>query len=106
MSRLELIVIILSAGLVGIGAAEFMQQNLGAAFMCVGASLKMLAGLGRMPVIDFEKLMNAKTVEEIDSVLEEQKAKNEEKKPWLRWISEFSTYLFLGGFFIFLVDSF
>ena len=50
MSRLELIVIILSAGLVGIGAAEFMQQNLGAAFMCVGASLKMLAGLGRMPL--------------------------------------------------------
>ena len=55
MSKLELLVIVLSAALAGTGIAVFMQGDLGMALMCVGAALKMLSGLGRMPVIDFEK---------------------------------------------------
>jgi len=105
VSNLELLVIVLSAALAGTGIAVFMQGDLGMALMCVGAALKMLSGLGRMPVIDFEKLMNTTSVEDLEAALEQQRDKNDQNKPWLAWISEFSTYLIIGGFFITIVDA-
>ena len=106
MNKFELITIIISAGLAGAGISVYMQGDLAMAFICVGASIKLIAGLGNMARINFNDLLNASSVEELDALLMKEREKNKEKNKIFTWLSEFATYLILGGFFLLIVEAF
>lgn len=106
MNKFELITIIISAGLAGAGISVYMQGDLAMAFICVGASIKLIAGLGNMARININDLLNASSVEELDALLMKEREKNKEKNKIFSWLSEFATYLILGGFFLLIVEAF
>ncbi len=104
MSKFEFIVIFLSAAMAGTGVAMGMNDDWASAFLCVGAAIKMVTGLERMPIIDLQKIMNTTSADEMRELLEREREENDQKKPILAWMSEFATYLIFGGFFILMLE--
>lgn len=106
MNKFELITIVISAGLAGTALSVYLQGDLAMAFICAGASIKLIAALGNMARINFNDLLNASSVEELDALLMREKEKNKEKNKIFSWLSEFATYLILGGFFLLIIEAF
>lgn len=99
----EMLLIVISAPMAGIGMAMLLNGSVGGALALLGASLKLVVAYFRTPKEMFDWDQFAGGFEEFREKMEKIQDELENEKPLLGWLSDLGTYMMLGGLVALLI---
>lgn len=102
----EWVIIAISAPLAGIGVASYLDGNLSIAFITIGTSMKFVVAYFRTPKNLFKQDGYDGSFEEFTKRLGSFRQKLDNEQPMLRWLSDFATYVTLGGLVLLVFELF
>lgn len=93
----EMVLIVISAPLAGIGMAMLFNGAVGGSFILLGASLKLIVAYFRTPREMFDWDNFGGSFDDFKKRMEKIQDELENEKPLLGWLSNLGTYMMLGG---------
>lgn len=102
----EWVIVGISAPLAGFALAMYLDDYASIAFIAGGTSLKFVTAYFRTPKNIFTDKGYEGTFEEFTKRLGSFRHQLDQDRPVWRWLSDFATYVTLGGLILFVIELF